>query len=99
MCPKFGEYYSDPLCSDPDTNPDDWDAGELPDWKDDLLDPVWTGSPQGILTKYYYEASLGKLFVLGDYLVDSIGGQKPIVLQSTSLNTTTVNGQIVRSLS
>jgi hypothetical protein len=67
------DYSGDTLFSEPDTYPDAWDAGALPDWKDDLLDPTWSGSPQAKLTKYYYEASFGKLIVLGDYLVPDTG--------------------------
>jgi len=92
------DYTGDTLCTDPDLYPDDWNVGELPTWKDELLDPVWNGAPVATLTRYYYQASLGKLIVLGDYLVDSSEIEKPIVVPSTSLSTTIYRGQLVRSL-
>lgn len=92
------DYTGDTICSDPDLYPDDWNAGQLPTWKDELLDPVWSGAPVAKLTQYYYEASFGKLIVLGDYLVDSSGIEKPVVVPSTTLSTTIYRGQLVRSL-
>lgn len=55
--------------TDPDDEPDNWDAGELPTWADDLFDPnVSSGQMNGSITKYYYEASFGNLNIIGDYL-------------------------------
>lgn len=57
--------------TDPNLNgTDEWPVGELPIWADDILDhedPA--GQPEGLLTRYYYEASSGNCILLGDYLV------------------------------
>jgi hypothetical protein len=45
-----------------------WPEGELPDYKDQILDSVWSTNPQSELSKYYYESSFGNFRVTGDYL-------------------------------
>jgi hypothetical protein len=51
-----------------------WPVGQLPLWANQLLDVAPSGNPQGLLTKYFYEASLGQLNVVGDYLVSQQNG-------------------------
>jgi hypothetical protein len=46
-----------------------WGAGQLPTWKDDLLDVTFQTNPQGALSRYFHDASSGNLKVTGDYLV------------------------------
>jgi len=53
-------------------NQDEWNVGELPTWADDLFDVnLPTGQAQGLVTRYFQEASFGTYNVLGDYLVKS----------------------------
>lgn len=48
----------------------EWPVGQLPAWKDDLLEyNVPTGQSTKHLTKYFQMASSNSLIVLGDYLV------------------------------
>ena len=55
---------------DPEPNGSvNWSIGALPSWADDLVDKTPLSTPQGILTKYYKQASSGNLTVLGDYLL------------------------------
>lgn len=57
--------------TDPNPNSTEgWDVGSLPDWANELFDPIDpSGNPLGIITKYYHEASFGSYKVLGDYLL------------------------------
>lgn len=58
-------------------NQDEWNVGELPIWTDDLFDPnIPTGQAQGLVTRYFQEASFGTYNVLGDYLVKSPGSNE-----------------------
>jgi hypothetical protein len=64
--------YSDPNCAGLNTYPNAsalWPAGSLPldadNYFDHFLPPG--SQPQGYLTKYYYQGSLGQYVVLGDY--------------------------------
>jgi hypothetical protein len=57
-----------------DPNPNSttgWSIGSLPDWVDELFDPIVEplGIPTGHITRYYHEASYGNYLVLGDYLL------------------------------
>jgi hypothetical protein len=45
-----------------------WSVGQLPNYKDDLFDLNWTGTPQAKMTKYFAECSLNNYKVLGDYV-------------------------------
>lgn len=45
-----------------------WPVGQLPNYKDNLFDVNWTGSPQRLMTRYYDECSFGSLIILGDYI-------------------------------
>lgn len=47
---------------------ENWRKGELPSWKDELLDPTESDDPRGRLTRYFWEMSFGSYYVLGDYL-------------------------------
>ena len=93
-----------------DPNPDStegWPVHSLPNWADDLLDPnIPTGQPQGLMTRYYNEASSGLYNVIGDYLLAPTNGGIFKVLMSdidsygykTALCTTidqTMNGEFI----
>lgn len=53
-------------------NQDEWNVGELPSWADDFLDyNIPSGQAQGMITRYFQEASFGAYNVIGDYLVKS----------------------------
>jgi len=45
-----------------------WPKGQLPQWKDDLFDPMPKSVPTAMVTRYYHDVSLGNYIVLGDYL-------------------------------
>lgn len=72
------EYHPDSTHLDPQLNGNDsWPIHALPDWVDNpdptknLLDheePVG-GGPQGMMTRYLYEASSGNFLLLADYLL------------------------------
>lgn len=49
-----------------------WPKGELPAYADELFDPFYKEHPEGRLTDYYREISLGNLVVLGDYYPELI---------------------------
>lgn len=55
-----------------------WPAGQLPTWKDQLLDQTISPNPVGYLTKYFKESSFGQYNVLGDYLVNPADPTKPV---------------------
>jgi hypothetical protein len=63
----FAEMLNDPLYNSINTS--DWPKGQMPlhpeFFLDTILDP---NNIQGIITQYYYEASLHKLKIVGDYL-------------------------------
>jgi hypothetical protein len=68
---------------DPVTNIDDWMPHSLPDWADQILDVnIPSGTAQGLLTRYYQEASFGAYNVLGDYLLAPNNGGIFKVLRS-----------------
>jgi len=46
----------------------EWPKGELPVWRDRLFDAFPSEDPQGEITRYYHDMSLGRFTVLGDYL-------------------------------
>ncbi|MBC8488391.1 MAG: hypothetical protein H8D45_20380 [Bacteroidetes bacterium] len=72
---------------DPATNNDDWMPHSLPNWADQILDVnVPSGTPQGLLTRYYLEASLGEYNVLGDHLLAPNNGGVFKVLRSQLLS-------------
>ncbi len=53
-------------------NQDEWNVGVLPTWADNLFDPnIPSGQAQGLITRYFQEASFGSFNVLGDYLLKS----------------------------
>ncbi len=60
---------------------DGWPAHQLPAWKDQLLDPTVTTNPQGMLTKFFKEASFGDFNVIGDYLINPLDPDMPVVLE------------------
>lgn len=45
-----------------------WPKGELPVWKDDVFDPQPLAVPNAMVSRYYYDISLGQYTVLGDYI-------------------------------
>ncbi|MBP7316251.1 MAG: T9SS type A sorting domain-containing protein [Chitinophagaceae bacterium] len=75
--------------TDPNPNgTDEWPVNALPVWADNLLDPwIPTGQPNGLLTQYYQEASLGNYNLIGDYLVapDNGGVFKILKSQASSV--------------
>jgi len=67
-------------CEDCDQNrnchPDnvDWRPGQLPDDVDQYIDHSYVEGkyPESVITKFYYEASLGNYLVLGDYFPEIV---------------------------
>ena len=52
-----------------------WPAHEFPEWVDELFDPnIPAGIPQGMITRYFNEASFGQFNLLGDYLISPTNG-------------------------
>lgn len=45
-----------------------WPKGQLPRWADDLFDPHPAAAYLSKGTRFYYESSMGRYLVLGDYL-------------------------------
>src|SRR5690554_3053876 len=45
-----------------------WKPGELPDYANEVFDVYPKENPEGTMTRYYTESSLGNFLVLGDYL-------------------------------
>jgi len=70
---------------DPSLNgTNEWPVGQLPDWADELFDHVApTGVAQGVVTRYFQDASSGNKILLGDYLVAPDNGG---VFQVQTLN-------------
>lgn len=62
------DYDKDPGKDPQRDGSEDWRKGEMPTWKDELFDPFPLAQPQGEVSRYYHEMSLGRLTVLGDYL-------------------------------
>ena len=49
-----------------------WPVNNVPTDIDQYFDAVQSSNPTGYFTKYYYDASFGKLIVLGDYLTQPV---------------------------
>lgn len=67
---------------DSDLHPDGtdlWAVGELPAYADELFDPVYRENPEGRMTQYYSEISLGNLIVLGDYYPELIRIRQSVI--------------------
>jgi hypothetical protein len=76
----------------PDMNPllkgtDDWPAGKLPVYANDVFDSEYLEKPRATMTRYYDDCSLGNLRVLGDYWYQIITLKESEV---GSLNLTTI---------
>lgn len=71
---------SDPF---PASGYEHWRAGELPDWKDQIADPLPADSSKGILTRYFREASFNNYIVLGDRLIDPDNPHQPIRIKAS----------------
>jgi hypothetical protein len=75
--------YTAPIPGDPTppTGNTHWHSGSLPDWADNTttgVDKAFdinipTGSANGIITKYFQQASFGQLNVIADYLIPNSG--------------------------
>lgn len=74
------------------TGTTDWPVGDLPSFKDNIVDPVFPslGNFQGDLTRFYAEASLNELELTGDYLELDRGAYL--------IKVTTNNGEVLTSL-
>lgn len=62
------EYDKDPGKDPQPVAVEQWQKGRLPQWKDDLFDPLPLPVPKAMVTRYYHDVSLGQFHVLGDYL-------------------------------
>ena len=86
--------YNNPA-NDPSLNgTPEWPVGQLPAWKDDLLEyNVPTGQSTKHITKYFQMASSNSLVVLGDYLVapDNGGVFKISTIDGNVNNNTIIN--------
>lgn len=58
-----------------------WKPGQLPDWKDQVFDPYFSGHPQGVVSRYYHESSLGCLDVCGDMVLNPDDPGKPFEME------------------
>gem|GEM_PF-447267 len=63
---NYNGVNSDPYAGIPSTN---WPAGSVPNYAGQMYDPN-PGMGTGIFTRYFEDASLNNLTVLGDYLID-----------------------------
>ena len=73
-----------------------WSVGQLPTFKDLLFDKVYpfpNGYPEGLITKFYYDASFGKFILLGDYLIDNRPGNQNKCFSVTSADPNLVVNQ------
>lgn len=61
-----------------------WPSGQMPTWKDNLLDPQISAAPQGELTRYFKQASFGNFNVLGDYVVNPANPNACITMPAVS---------------
>jgi hypothetical protein len=69
-------------------NQEEWKVGELPTWVDELFDPnIPIGQANGIVTRYFQEASFGSYNVLGDYLVKSSGSNEIFTVLNSECQT------------
>src|SRR5690554_4711223 len=64
------DYDIDPALEVLPKGRDAWKPGQFPEYADEIFDVFPKEIPQGIMTKYYTESSLGNFTVLGDYLPD-----------------------------
>ncbi len=62
------EYDQDPSRDPQPGGAPHWPKGELPIWRDELFDPNPSALPQGTISRYYHDISLGQYTVLGDHL-------------------------------
>jgi len=64
----FAEVNFEPCTGNPNKAADNWPEGELPAFKDKLLDHSLTPTePNGIITDYFHQMSFGEYEVLGDH--------------------------------
>lgn len=69
----FAEIEYDGSCiSDPYGINPEWATGELPMFKDELIDLEPLSTPVNYITKYFHEMSAGNLIVVGDYYPEVI---------------------------
>ncbi len=73
-----------------------WKADRLPEWKDNLFDPYPSDKPQGVISKFFHEASFGNYIVTGDYLVNP---QYPDVPVQISVNGNVTTQQVLSKAS
>jgi len=67
--------YYDPNFDPSPNGTDEWPVGQLPVWAAELFDHVTpSGVAQGVLTRYFQDASSGNKVLLGDYLVSPDNG-------------------------
>jgi hypothetical protein len=62
------EYDKNPSKNPANDAAEHWPQGHLPNWKDDLFDPVAKPIPSAMVSRYYHDVSLGQYTVLGDYV-------------------------------
>ncbi|NEN24815.1 T9SS type A sorting domain-containing protein [Cryomorpha ignava] len=89
----FAEAQYSPSSLDPDyTGSPNWPVNNIPTWASKLVDKTVLPSPQGVLTRYFKEASSGQLNIIGDYL------QAPTnngVFTVSSTNVNVANSELV----
>jgi hypothetical protein len=67
--------YSDPSIDPSPNGTNEWPAGQLPVWADDLFDHIQpSGEANGLVTRYFQNASSGNKILLGDYLLSPVNG-------------------------
>ena len=92
----FAEVQYTPSSLDPNLNGSpNWPVNDIPTWASQLVDKTVLSSPQGVLTRYFKEASSGQLNILGDYLqAPSNNG----VFTVSSSNSYVANGELVAEI-
>lgn len=82
----------------PDQNPlpngtDDWPAGKLPVYANEVFDAEYFDTPRATMTRYYNDCSLGNYRVLGDYWYEIITLKESEVV---NLNLTTIKRAVCK---
>lgn len=59
-----------------------WQAGKLPTWNEEIVDPqINSANSKGILTQYFKEMSFGDYQVIGDYLLNPANPTAPFQIK------------------
>jgi hypothetical protein len=88
------EYDESPELERYPSGSDNWAAGSLPKYADELFDPHYLDVPTAVMSAHYREISLNRLVVLGDYYPELLRFPYSQVRNSPSAVLTAISKQL-----